>query len=158
MVEKDILKKILFFKDLPDTVFEKVGLIADLETFDEHTILFDENHKLTRLYMLVSGMVYLSIKTASGKTLTLDKVLPGRTFGVAALTENPSSSFAAVCAEKSSIITIPTDQLHQLFVEDFKIGHTLMLKVVQLFKLRMERHTRQFLKTLASYPEIQQIK
>ncbi|SDT95962.1 Crp/Fnr family transcriptional regulator [Desulfobacula phenolica] len=157
MVEKDVLKKILFFKDLPDIVFEKVGMIANLETFDEHTVLFDENHKLTHLYMLVSGKVYLSIKTASGKTLTLDKVMPGRTFGVAALTEEPSSSFAAVCAEKCSIITIPSDQLHKLFVEDFKIGHTLMFKVAQLFKLRIERHTRQFLKTLASYPEIKQL-
>ena len=65
-----------------------------------------------------------------------------------------SGTFTAVCAETSLIITISGEQMRQLFEEDFEIGHTLMLKVVGIFKSRMEMHTRQFLHSLAAHPEI----
>ena len=40
MVENKLLKKIGFLKDLPDAMLEKVGAIAQLETFDKENILF----------------------------------------------------------------------------------------------------------------------
>jgi len=154
MVEKDILKKIVFLKDLPDPILEKINAIAQFETFDEENILFYQNQEQTLLYMLVSGKVFLNSRSVSGKSLTLDEVLPGRTFGVSALLGESSSTFTAVCAETSSIITIPGEQMRQLFEKDFEIGHTLMLKVVEIFRSRMKMHTRQFLHSLATHPEI----
>ena len=154
MVEKDILKKIVFLKDLPDPILEKISTIAQFETFDEETILFHQNQEQTLLYMLVSGKVFLNSRSVSGKSLTLDEVLPGRTFGLSALMGESSSTFTAVCAEASSIITIPGEQMRQLFEKDFEIGYTLMLKVVEIFRSRMKMHTRQFLHSLATHPEI----
>jgi len=154
MVAKEVLKKIVFLKDLPDSIFEKVGAIAQLETFDEESILFHQNQEQTLLYMLVSGKVFLNTRSPSGKSLTLDEVTPGRTFGVSALMDESSSTFTAICAETSSIITVSGQQMRQLFEEDFEIGHTLMLKVVELFKSRMGKHTQQFLHSLATHPEI----
>jgi len=154
MVEKDDLKKISFLKDLPDPIFEKVGAIAQLEIFDEESILFRQNQEQTLLYMLVSGKVFLNSRSGSGKSLTLDEVSAGRTFGVSALMGESSSTFTAVCAEKSSIITISGEQMRQLFEKDFKIGHTLKMKVVEIFKSRMEMHTRHFLHSLAMHPDI----
>jgi CRP-like cAMP-binding protein len=154
MVEKDILKKIVFLKDLPDAILEKVGVLAQLETFDEESILFRQNQEQTLIYMLISGKVFLNSRSVSGKSLTLDELSPGRTFGVSALMGESSSTFTAICAQKSKIITLSGLQLQQLFEDDFEIGHTFMLKVVEIFKSRMEMHTRQFLHILATYPEI----
>jgi len=154
MVEKDDLKKISFLKDLPDPILEKVGAIAQFEMFDEESILFRQDQEQTLLYMLVSGKVFLTCRSGSGKPLTLDEVSSGRTFGVSALMGESSSTFTAVCAETSSIITVSGEQMLQLFEEDFEIGHALMLKVVKLFKARMEMHTRQFLHSLAMNPEV----
>ncbi|MCD4676070.1 MAG: cyclic nucleotide-binding domain-containing protein [Desulfobacula sp.] len=154
MVEKEDLKKIYFLKDLPDVILGKVGAIAQLETFDEESILFRQNQEQTLLYMLVSGKVFLNCRSASGKSLTLDEVSAGRTFGVSALMGETSGTFTAICAETCSIITVSGQQMHQLFEEDFQVGHTLMLKVVAVFKSRMEMHTRQFLHSLATHPEI----
>ncbi len=156
MVEKDELKKIFFLKDLPDTTLGKVGAIAQLETFDEESILFRQDQEQTLLYMLVSGKVFLNCRSASGKSLTLDEVSAGRTFGVSALMGESSGTFTAICAETSSIITVSGKQMRRLFEEDFEIGYALMLKVVELFKSRMEMHTRQFLHSLANHPEIKQ--
>ncbi|MCP3940609.1 MAG: cyclic nucleotide-binding domain-containing protein [Desulfobacteraceae bacterium] len=154
MVEKEILKKMRFLGELSDSVIEKIGSIATLENYDEHSIVFEQNQDLSHLYMMVSGKVHFTVESASGKALTLDKIYEGRTFGVSALMEESSSAYTAICVENSSIVSIPGKQMRQLFEEDFKIGHILMLNVVKLFKKRIERHTRQFLLSLATHSEI----
>ncbi len=154
MLDIKLLKKINLLADIPDDVLGKVGAIAQLDTFDEESILFRQSQKQTLLYMLLSGKVFLSSRAASGQSLTLDEVFPGRTFGVSALMGESSSTFTAVCVENSEIITISGEQLHQLFEDDFRAGHILMLKVVESFKRRVEMHTNQFLKSLAAHPEI----
>lgn len=157
MVENDILKQMSFLNDLPDAILTKVGALAQLETFDKDTILFRKNQDLTLVYMLVSGKVLLNTITASGNPLTLDEVSPGRTFGIACLMTESSSAFTAVCAEKCSIIIVSGKDMRQLFEQDFQMGHTLMLKVVSLFRARMERHTQQFLQFLAMHPDIKEL-
>ena len=158
MVEKDVLKKIAFLKDMPDIILEKIGAIAQLETFDEESILFRQNQVQKLLYMLVSGKIFLNSRSAvSGKSLTLEEVSAGRTFGVSALIGESPSTFTAICSETSSVITVSGEQMRELFEQDFEIGHALMLKVVELFKSRMEMHTSQFLHSLATHPEIRQL-
>ena len=154
MVEKEILKKIVFLKDLSDSILEKVGAIAQLETFDEEHILFRQNQEQTLLYMLVSGKVFLNSRSAQGKSLTLDEVSAGRTFGVSAVMGESSSTFTAVCAGTSVIITISGEQMRRLFEEDYETGYILMLKVVEIFRSRMKMHTHQFLHSLARHPEV----
>ncbi len=154
MVDNKILKQINFLEDVPDSVLEKVGDIAQLETFDEESILFRQNQEQTLLYMLISGKVFLNSRSRSGRSLTLDEVGPGRTFGVSSILGESSSTFTAVCAENSSIITISGEQMRTLFEQDFKTGHILMLKVLKSFKRRIQMHTSQFLKSLASHPQI----
>jgi CRP-like cAMP-binding protein len=154
MVDIEILKKMLFLRELPDSLIEKIGAIATIETFEKHDIIFHQYEDLTHLYMLISGKVHFTIKSASGKALVLDKIDEGRTFGVSALMEESSSAYTAICVRDTRVVAIPGKQMHQLFVEDFKLGHILMLKVVRLFKARMEMHTRQFLLSLATHSEI----
>ena len=157
MVEKEYLKKVGFLKDLPDSILEKIGAISQLETFDEESLLFRQNQEKALLYMLISGKVFLNSRSATGKSLTLDEVTPGRTFGVSTLLGGGhASTFTAICAETSTMITVSGEQMRQLFLEDFEIGHAIMLRVVRLFKLRMEMHTRQFLHSLANHPEIRE--
>ncbi|MCM2286329.1 MAG: Crp/Fnr family transcriptional regulator [Desulfobacula sp.] len=157
MVEKEYLKKINFLKDLPDRILEKIGAVSQLETFDEETVLFRQDQQKSLLYMLISGKVFLNSRSGSGKSLTLDEVTPGRTFGVSVLLGGEhTSSFTAVCAETSTMITVSGEQMRQLFLEDFEIGHAVMLKMVALFRSRMEMHTGRFLNSLANHPEIKE--
>jgi len=157
MVEKDILKELHFLKELPDPLIDKIGSIATLETHEKYTVLFRQNQDLTHLYMLVSGRVHFTVESLSGKVLILDKIDEGRTFGVSALMEESSSAYTAICAQESTVVSISGKDMHQLFEDDFKLGHLLMLNVVKLFKQRIELHTRQFLLSLASHPEIDQL-
>ncbi len=154
MVENSLLKKIGFLKNLPDAMLEKVGAIARLETFDKESVLFRQNQDKTHFYMLVSGKIFLNCGLASGKSLTLDEVSPGRTVGVSSLLGIYPSTFTAICAEPSSTITVSGEDMRRLFLEDFETGHALMLKVVEIFRSRMRMHTRQFLHSLLTHHEI----
>ncbi|MFH2093591.1 MAG: Crp/Fnr family transcriptional regulator [Pseudomonadota bacterium] len=154
MVEKQILKQIHFLKDLSDDILENLGRIATLENFDEEDVLFRQNQKQMFLYMLVSGKVFLSSRSFTGKSLTLDEVKPGRTFGVPALFDQSSGTFTAICAIDSTMVTISGERLQALFEQDFRIGHIFMRKIVEMFKIRREMHTRQFMHSLKTHPEI----
>ncbi|MCP4719213.1 MAG: cyclic nucleotide-binding domain-containing protein [Desulfobacteraceae bacterium] len=152
MVGIDKLKKIQFLKNLPDGILEKIGTIAVMETFDEESILVRQDQKLYLVYMLVSGKIFLNCRATSGKALTLDELSPGQTFGVSALLGDSPATFTAICAEECEILTLSADQMVQLFEQDYQLGYTMMQEVVLLFKSNMNKHTRQFLHSLATHP------
>ena len=154
MVEKETLEKIEFLKDLPDHILEKIGSIARISEYGEEQILFRQNEIQTVLYMLVSGKVFLNSRAGTGQSLTLDAVYPGRTFGVPALLKESYGTFSAICAEPCTMITIQAREMRQLFRGDFESGYILMRRVVELFKIRGEMHTHQFLHSLKTHPEI----
>jgi len=152
MVGIDTLKKIQFLEGLSDEVLEKIGAIAQLETFDEEAILVRQDQDQPLIYMLVSGKIFSNCRAASGKALTLDELSPGQSFGVSALIGKSPATFTAICAEECTVITLSADKMTQMFEQDYRVGHVLMQQVVELFKSNMNKHTRQFLRSLATHP------
>ena len=151
------LRKINFVDELPDNILEKIVEVAQLETFDEETILIRQDQSQHLIYMLVSGKIYLNCRAATGKALTLDELGPGQTFGLSSLLDNSPSTYTAICAEDSEVITIASAQLLQLFKSDYATGYKVMERVVERFKARMNRHTQLFMAALATHPAISSV-
>ena len=154
MVSLDLLKKIQFLRDLPDDILEKISPLARLETFDPDTILVRQNQEQHLVYMLTAGRICLNTRSDTGTILTLDEITPGRSFGVSALLGNAAATFTAVCTEPCEAITLYGEQMQQLFASDYTAGYAVMGRVAQLFKDRMNKHTRQFLHSLSIHPAI----
>ena len=154
MVAIKDLKKINFLKDLNDEVLDKISSVVQLENFDEETILIRQDQSQHLIYMLVSGKIYLNCREASGKALTLDELCAGQTFGLSSLLENSPCTYTAICAEDSTVMTIASAQLLQLFKSDYATGYQVMQRVVGKFKARMNRHTQLFMEALSSHPDI----
>lgn len=154
MVEIADLKKINFMTELPGDVLEKVAAVAQLEDFGEEAILLRQGEAQNLIYMLVSGKIFINCRASTGKALTLDELTAGQTFGLSALLDNSPSTYTAICAEESRIITVSSAQLLQVFEADYSIGYQFMQKVVEKFKNRMGRHTQRFIEVLASHPAI----
>ena len=152
MVGIDTLKKIHFLQGLSDDILEKIGAVAQLETFDEEAILVRQDQKLHLIYMLISGKIFSNCRSSSGAALTLEELSPGQTFGVSALIGDSLATFTAICAEESTVITLSADQMLTLFEQDYQVGYVVMQKVVELCKSKMNKHTRQFLHSLAIHP------
>jgi len=154
MVELTDLKKINFMKDLPEEVLEKVASVAQLEHFGEEAILIRQDQEQSLIYMLVSGNIFINSRSGSGEALTLEELTAGQTFGLSSLLENSPSTYSAICAKESAVITLSSAQLLQVFESDYSIGYRFMEKVVEKFKKRMGRHTQLFMDALASHPAI----
>lgn len=154
MIQIEQLKTILFFQNLSDIMLTEISGIAQLETHEEETELFKQYQNHSRFYMLLSGKIFLNSRSPVGTSLTLDEVTPGHSFGLSAIMGNVESSFSAICAEKSEVITIKSDKMLKLFEKNHDLGYLIMLRVVQLFQSRMNKHTQQFLQAIASHPEI----
>ncbi|MCG8633744.1 MAG: cyclic nucleotide-binding domain-containing protein [Desulfobacterales bacterium] len=154
MVGINELKKIHFLKELPDDILEKIGTVAQLETFDEEAILVRQDQAQHLIYMLVSGKVFLNCRGSAGQAHTLDELSPGQTFGVSSLLDNSPATYTAICAEECVLITLASAQMLQLFKSDYTLGYTVMQRVVEKFRTRMNLHTDQFLESLASHPAV----
>ncbi len=154
MVSINDLKRINFIKELPDEILEKIGTVAQLETFDEEALLVRQDQAQHLIYMLVSGTVFLNCRGTGGKAYTLDELSPGQTFGVSALLDNSPATYTAICAEECTLVTLASAQMLQLFKSDYTIGYTVMQRVVEKFKTRMNLHTTQFLASLANHPAV----
>ncbi len=154
MVTIEQLKKILFFQGLSDEILTEIGNIANIETYEEETEFFKQNQNLSHFYMLLSGKIFLNSRSPQGVSLTLDEVTKGHSFGLSAMMGEVESSFSAICAEKSEVIIINNEQMLDLFKKNSELGYLITLRIVQLFRSRMNKHTEQFLKSIADHPEI----
>ncbi|MEH0023031.1 MAG: cyclic nucleotide-binding domain-containing protein [Desulfobacter sp.] len=154
MVGINDLKKINFTKALPDEILEKISTVAQLETYDEEAILIRQDQSQHLIYMLVSGRIFLNCRAGSGQAYTLDELSPGHTFGLSSLLDNSPATYTAICAEDSTVITMASAQLLQLFKSDYAAGYQVMQQVVEKFKKRMNRHTRLFMESLSNHPAI----
>lgn len=158
MVGLENLKKINFMRELPEEVLEQISTVAQLEDFDEETILIRQDQSQHLIYMLISGKIYINCRATSGQALTLDELTPGQTFGLSSLLDSAPSTYTAICAEDCQVITISSEQLLQVAQSDFTTGYHVMRQVVEKFKKRMTRHTRLFMAALAAHPAVRQIK
>ncbi len=154
MIDKETLTQILLFQDLPEATLDKIAHEASLDDYPEGTLLFYQNRDLSDFYMLLSGQVVLKAQSPAGEILTLERVAPGSCFGFSAFMGESRSSFNGVCAEKCRIISISGERILQLCEQDGDLGYAFMLKVVKLFKSRMEKHTIYFLNSITNHPEI----
>lgn len=154
MVQIEQLKKILFFQGLSDEILTEIGNIAIIETYEEETEFFKQNENLSHFYMLLSGKIFLNSRSPNGVSLTLDEVTKGHSFGLSAIMGEVESSFSAICAEKSEVIIINNDKMLELFKKNRELGYLITLRMVQLFQSRTNKHTQQFIKSIADHPEI----
>ncbi|MCP3899367.1 MAG: Crp/Fnr family transcriptional regulator [Desulfobacteraceae bacterium] len=154
MVKIEQLKKILFFQGLSDEILTEIGNIANIETYEEETEFFKQNQNLSHFYMLLSGKIFLNSRSPQGVSLTLDEVTEGHSFGLSAMMGEVESSFSAICAKKSEVIIIKNEQMLDLFKKNSELGYLITLRIVQLFRSRRNKHTEQFLKSIADHPEI----
>ncbi len=154
MIKIEQLKKILFFQGLPEKILSKIADIAEIETHEEEAELFKQHQNLSDFYSVLSGKIFLSSRSPRGVSLNLHEVMPDHSFGLSAVIGDVEASFSAICAEKSEVIKLSNDNMLKLFEEDKELGYLIMLRVVQFFNSRMNKHTHQFLQSIASHPEI----
>ncbi|MCB9673804.1 MAG: cyclic nucleotide-binding domain-containing protein [Alphaproteobacteria bacterium] len=108
--------------------------------FPDGTIIFEQGHPGTELYLLISGAV--DIIQDGQKIVTLG---PGSNFGEMAMLDEPSRSASAVAAGESELMVIPRDA----FFAMLKGNPMLAVKILWNMLLRLSANLRRTSKRLA---------
>jgi CRP-like cAMP-binding protein len=157
MVDKRELRRISVISDLPEHMLELLGKVGELKIFSDGTTLFNQGEVLDHCYMILSGTVLLEAHPAKDIIITLDNLEPGTCFALSSLIPGSVSQNSAICAESCELLTLPAQELHELFSENNELGYLFMYRIMRIFKERMDHRTQLFLRALENHPELQEL-
>ena len=108
--------------------------------FPEGTIIFEQGHPGTELYLLIAGSVDI---VKDGQRIV--RLGPGSNFGEMAMLDEPSRSASAVAADETELMVIPRDA----FFAMLKGNPMLAVKILWNMLLRLSANLRATSKRLA---------
>jgi CRP-like cAMP-binding protein len=155
-VDAKTLKSVKIFEDMPQAMLEEVAELCEIVECEADTVLFRQKQKLDYFYLVLEGGILLQLEPIAGEEpLKLGIVTSGYSCGISTFIPGTKSSSSGICAEKSRLVRIKGTRMLDLFESDGKLGYTFMVKVMRIFKTRLNQRTRLFLRSLERHPEIQ---
>ncbi len=138
MITAAWLRKTELFSALKEPQLEKILSLSTVESFPEGRTIFQQGSEAHRLYILIEGVVTLTIKSGEKTDLmtsTLDR--EGVVFGMPCLLEPFRYNVTAACAKPSKVVVIDADPFRRLLEEDPKMGREVMKKLASIYFNRL---------------------
>jgi CRP-like cAMP-binding protein len=157
MVSHDDLRKIFLLEDLTDDMLGRMLPFTQLRIFGEGAVIFEEGDAADIFYMLQKGKVLLEVAISPNVNISLGSIKPGYSFGWSALFSEGAYTSGAVCVEPCEVLSIPGGELAHILEGNHTIGYRVMEGIVRILKRRLERRTDQFLTTLKTHPDIENL-
>lgn len=132
MSVKDILKKIVLFRRLPERDLDKIKSIGKFRNYKPGEIIFGENTSGNALYIVLSGVVKIFTQTGLKKK-TLAYLKPGEFFGEMSLIDLKPRSASAVALENCELMVIEKKEFNRLLSRDINI----VLNIMRTLTLRL---------------------
>ena len=138
MVSADWLKKTELFESLEDPQLNILLSHAFVETFPEGKSIFRQGEGANRLYILIEGVVDLSVKTGEKIDFMTSKIeKEGAAFGIPSLIEPFRYNVTATCLKPSKLLVIDAVSVRIDMEKDLKMGMEIMKKLVSIYFNRL---------------------
>ena len=127
MVTPAWLKNTELFSGLEEPQLIVILSHSSVESFPEGKTIFSQGEEAHRLYVLIEGVVTLTVKTGEKidfMTSTIDK--EGAIFGMPCLLEPFRYNVTATCLKPSKVLIIEADQIMKVIEQDPKMGMEIM--------------------------------
>jgi len=157
MISGAELKDILLLQGLDDEFLGHLASFTKLRNYEMGSVIFEEGSEAREFYMLKEGKVLLEVEIAPDIIISLGSIKKGYSFGWSALVKDGTHTTFAVAAEPCSVISIPGGKFLEILESDPKVGYLVMTRIFQIFRRRLERRTRQFIKVMRKHPDIQKL-
>ena len=129
----EILSQTDFFRALTPGQLERVALLAEVQHCDDGQQVYRIGDPASSIYVLVQGMVRLSVGFGQRNASAGNVLRRGEVFGWAALTPSSNLRIAtASCLSPCIFLVINGDSLIQLMESDHTLGYRLMTKLNRL--------------------------
>jgi CRP-like cAMP-binding protein len=125
------LKKLNFFKNLPDEViYDLVECIENI-TLEKGDVLFNKGDKGDSLYILQEGWVKMVIEDKDGSEIVINQVGPGNIIGEMALIEGRPRSAGVVAINKAKFLKLPDEKFMDVFMSQPLLGLKISRTIAQ---------------------------
>ena len=138
MVSPEWLKKTELFKTLSESQLNILLSHSSVESFPEGKTIFRQGDEANHLYILVDGMVNLSVKTGEKFDFLTSKIeKEGAAFGIQSLIEPFRYNMTATCLKPSKVLVINAGRVKMDMEKDPKMGMEIMKKLASIYFNRL---------------------
>jgi CRP-like cAMP-binding protein len=138
MVSTDWLKKTELFGTLSESQLNILLSHSSVESFPDGKTIFRQGDEANHLYILIQGMVDLSVKTGEKIDFLTSKIeKEGSAFGIPSLIEPFRYNVTATCLKPSKVLVINAGHVKMDMERDPKMGMEIMKKLVSIYFNRL---------------------
>jgi CRP-like cAMP-binding protein len=138
MVSTDWLKRTELLGTLSESQLNILLSHSSVESFPEGKTIFRQGDEANHLYILIEGMVDLSVKTGEKFDFLTSKVeKEGAAFGIPSLIEPFRYNVTATCLKPSKVLVIDAGRVKMDMEKDPKMGMEIMKKLASIYFNRL---------------------
>ena len=138
MVSAEWLKKTELFGNLKESQLDALLSRSSVETFPEGKTIFRQGEDANHLYILIEGMVNLSVKTGEKFAFLTSKVeKEGAAFGIPSPIEPFRYNLTATCLKPSKLLVINAGRVRMDMEKDPEMGMEIMKKLASIYFNRL---------------------
>jgi CRP-like cAMP-binding protein len=138
MVTAAWLKNTVLFSSLEEHQIDVILSHSSIESFPEGETIFYQGDEAYRLYILIEGVITLTVKTGERidfMTSTIDK--EGTTFGMPCLLEPFRYNVTATSLRPSKVLIIEATPIRKKMEENPKMGMEIMKRLSSIYFNRL---------------------
>ena len=146
----DDLRTSTFFQGLQDVFLEKICGHFQEETLQDQDIIFEEGAPANKIYILHEGAVAIQIHLRKYQNIIINTIEEkGELFGWSALVESKQYTATVKCLKKTTVFSIRTAELEQLFEDDPLMGFVFMKKIASLIDSRLSNMRNRLINSIS---------
>ena len=138
MISSETLRRYQYFANVSEERLRDVAAVAEMEQHASDTVLFREDDKADRLYIIVSGEVDIQYTLGSGESRTIDTLVSGELIMWSALVEPYRSTAIGITRKDTTLVAIDGEKLRALCDVDHDLGYCILLSLTKLLANRLE--------------------
>ena len=138
MVLPEWLKRTELFSNLKDPQLEILLSCSSVRSFSQGETIFRQGEEANYLYLLIEGMVDLTVKAEEQVDFMTSKVeKEGAVFGTPSLMEPFRYNVTATCLKPTKVLMIGANPLKKMIEEDPMMGMEVMKKLASIYFNRL---------------------
>ena len=150
MATKASLTEFPLFRNLPESLLDKIAALGEELSFSQGETIFREGEEADKLHFLLEGDVLLKVNlTSRPESITVSAVSQRfESFGWSGIVPPYHYTASAICETDCMVLTIPGDSFMKLLEENPVQGFTVMRRLTELVSSRLRNSRQALLKTL----------
>jgi CRP/FNR family cyclic AMP-dependent transcriptional regulator len=127
------------FQGLDQKTLDLIIPRFEFETFSKDEVVFEQNSRAKKLYILVSGKVEIRFKPDDGESLTVTEIIKGGVFGWSAALGRESYTSCAVSVRNSMAFSVLGDELRHLCEQYPDTGVIILERLAEVIAQRLQK-------------------